>query len=129
MPQIIDHIDAIARKKQRTVLYLEFHPESMFDLESYDYRHDKIRDEIIENLDKFNIPWTKCAHIASPNLICTYLGQIYLDVPYDEELPLYQVLQKYLEYPDGSMRFPSVRFGYLPLEIAMKNVHHDESEF
>jgi hypothetical protein len=28
MPQVIDHIDAIARKKKRAVLYLEFHPAS-----------------------------------------------------------------------------------------------------
>lgn len=60
MPQLIEHIDQIARKKQRTVLYLEFHPESMFnnDDESkfYDYENEKVRDEIIANLDKLNIP-------------------------------------------------------------------------
>lgn len=135
MPQLIDHIDRIARKKQRDVLLLEFHPESMSafcirdESESYDYQNDKVRDEIIENLDKCKIPWTPCAQIASPGSMCAYLGQIYLDVPYDEELPLYQVLQEYLEYPDGSMRFSSVRFCYFPLEIAMKNAHHDEPGF
>jgi hypothetical protein len=136
MPQLIKHIDAIAREKQRTVLYLEFHPESIFtfsilddESESYDYQNDNVRDEIITNLDNLGIPWTKCAHIASPNLMCAYLGQVYLDVPFDKDLPLYQTLETYLEYPDGSMRFPSVRFGYLPLEMAMKNAHHDEPGF
>lgn len=137
MPQLIEHIDQIARRKQRTVLYLEFHPESMFKIisgdneesESYIYENDKVRDEIIANLDKLNIQWIECAHIASPGWMGAYVGQIYLDVPYDEELPLYQVLQEYLEYPDGSMRFPSVRFCYLPLETAMKNAHHDEPNF
>lgn len=136
MPQLIDHIDQIARKKQRTVLFLEFHPESMFNIingddeaESYDYENDKVRDEIIENLARLNIQWTPCAHMASTGWMCSYLGQIYLDVPYDENLAEFKKLQEYLEYPDGSMRFSTVRFCYLPLEMAMKNAHHDEPGF
>lgn len=27
MPMLIEHIDAIARKKQRAVLFIAFHPE------------------------------------------------------------------------------------------------------
>jgi hypothetical protein len=136
MPQLIDHIDQIARKKQRDVLFLEFHPESMStfrmsdnESESYCYENDKVRDEIIKHIKKLNIPWTPCAQIASPGSMSAYLGQIYIDVPYDKKLPLYQVLQKYLEYSDGSMRFSSIRFCYLPLEMAMKNAHHDEPDF
>lgn len=132
MPQIIDHIDAIARKKQRTVLYLEFALEINFDdfeHPRYRYDEDKVRDEIIENLDKMGISWMKCGHFASTNFMCSYRGQIYLDAPYDKNLPEFKKLQKYLEYPDGSMRFPTVRFCYLPLEMAMKNAHHDEPNF
>jgi hypothetical protein len=132
MPQIIDHIDAIARKKQRTVLFLEFHPKINFDdfeMPNYCYEKDKVRDEIITNLDQMGIVWTKCGHFASTNFMCSYRGQIYLDVPYDESLDEYKKLQGYLEYPDGSMRFPSVRFYHLPLEIAMKNAYHDEPGF
>jgi hypothetical protein len=43
--------------------------------------------------------------------------------------PLCKALHEYLEYPDGSMRFPTVRFYFLTLEIAMQNAHHDEPGF
>ena len=127
MPKLIDHIDAIARKKERGVLFLEFDPEINFDdfeHPRYRYEEDKVRDEIIENLDKIEISWMKCGHFASTNFICFYRSQIYLDVPYDENLSEYKALQTYLEYPDGS-----IRFCYLPLEVAMKNAHHEESGF
>jgi hypothetical protein len=141
MPQLVDHIDAIARQKQRTVLYLEFHPEQIFKVDTeedyekdirsrhYSYQEDKVRDEIIKNLDDMGISWMECGHFASTNFMCSYQGQIYLDVPYDENLDEYKKLQEYLEYSDGSMRFPSVRFYHLPLEIAMQNAHHDVPGF
>ena len=137
MPQLIEHIDAIGRKKQRDVLMLEFHPEWKLSIrnddgaesESYNYEKDKVRDEILENLNKLNVPWFECATYASTNMMCSYQGQIYIDVPYDENFPLYQVLQEYLEFPDGSIRFPSVKFLCLTLECCMKNAHHDEPGF
>ena len=56
MPQLIEHIDAIGRKKQRDVLMLEFHPEWKLHIgnddgeesESYNYENDKVRDEILK---------------------------------------------------------------------------------
>jgi hypothetical protein len=148
MPQVIDHIDVISRRKQRTVLFLEFHPESTFHsqvietdeehdsymdaqrlISDYDYEQDTVRDEIIENLTRLGVSWVECAAMASECGFSSYKGQIYLDVPMDEELPLFQVLSEYLEYPNGEMRFPTVRFVYLPLEIAMQNAHHDEPGF
>jgi hypothetical protein len=70
IPQVIDRIDAIARKKQRAVLYLEFNPaptfhsqmietdedhdlylESKHRISEYKYEKDSVRDEIIENLN------------------------------------------------------------------------------
>ncbi|MEI7839032.1 MAG: hypothetical protein WCJ11_00855 [Methylococcaceae bacterium] len=137
MPRLIEHIDAIGRKKQRDVLMLEFHPEFKFHIgnddeeesESYDYRKDKTRAEILENLIKLNIPWVKCATYASTNMMSSYQGQIYIDVPYDENLPIYQILQEYLEFSDGSIRFPSVKFLCLTLECCMQNAHHDELGF
>lgn len=65
-----------------------------------------------------------------------YLGRsilkkviIYIDVPFDENDPQYQQVQAYMEHADGSMRFPTVKFWYLPLEKAMENAHHDEPGF
>lgn len=58
-----------------------------------------------------------------------YLGNIYIDVPFDESDSKYQLVREYLEKPDGTPRDERVRFYYLPLEIAMKNAHHDEPGF
>ena len=136
----IKHIDQIAREKQRTVLYLEFHPKQIRYIETeedheedmrfhrYNYRTDKVRDEIIAKLNEMNVPWEMCDHFASGGFM-SYRGQIYLDVPLDHDLPLCKALHEYLEYPYGSMRFPTVRFYFLTLEIAMKNAHHDEPGF
>jgi hypothetical protein len=148
MPQVIDHIDAIARKKKRAVLYLEFHPASTFRsqvietdedhdlyLESkhrisdYKYEKDAVRDEIIENLNRLGVSWVECGSIASECGFSSYKGQIYIDVPMDVNLPIYRELNDYLEYPNGEMRFSTVRFNYLTLEVAMKNAHHDEPGF
>ena len=148
MPQLIDHIDAIARKKQRAVLYLEFHPaptfhsqgiktdedydlymESKQRISNYKYEEDAVRDQIIENLSRLGVSWVECGSIASESGFSSYKGQIYLDVPMDVDLPFYHELNNYLEYPNGEMRFSTVRFYYLPLEVAMKNAHHDEPRF
>lgn len=144
----IKNIDQIAREKQRTVLSLEFHPKPTFlsmnvqteeDSDKYDeseknfclykYENDKVRDEILENLTKMNVPYEMCGHFASENFSMSYKGQIYLDVPLDHDLPLCKALHEYLEYPDGSMRFPTVRFYFWTLDIAMKNAHHDDPSF
>lgn len=137
MPQIIEHIDAIARKKQRTVLYLVFHPKDYFERDEdgmrkgpeYSWQKDTVRDEILQHLDDMKIPWKKCGHFADERIMMSYLGQVYIDAPFDETNTQYQLLQAYLEYPDGSMRFPTVGFCYLPLEDAMENAHHDEPGF
>lgn len=129
MPALIEHIDAIARRKQRAVLYLEFHPQSYAQWRHYSYEDDATRTAILAWLDAQAVGWSSCGPYANPNLQVPYLGQIYLDVPYDERLPDYCALRDYLEHPDGSMRHAGVRFYALPLEYAMKNAEHDEPGF
>ena len=58
-----------------------------------------------------------------------YMNAIYLDVPYDKTLPLYQELEAYLQYDDDRMRHEHVWFFYLPLEDAMRNAEQDEPGF
>lgn len=134
MPQLIEHIDAIARKKQRGVLYVEFHPENWGSFENdfwcgYDYQGDKRRKTFLAWLDRNGISWQKCGPFASENGFRSYLGEIYLDVPFDESNADYQRVRDYLENPDGTLRDDNVRFYYLTLEYAMKNAHHDEPGF
>lgn len=135
MPQLIKYIDQISREKQRGVLYLEFHPKLGEDdmwgdsNRAYSFKQDLIRKEVLNSITDLGIKWQNCAGIANENCMTSYFGQVYIDVPFDKNLPLYQTLEIYLEHPDGTMRFDTVRFYCLPLEIAMKNARHDKPDF
>lgn len=129
MPRLIEHIDAIARKKQRGVFILEFHPEQWDKIFQYEYKSDSVRSMVIDWLDEQHIHWEPCGWFASETTIMPYLGEVYLDIQFDESCPDYLKLQKYLEHPDGSMRIENVRFCYLTLENAMRNSHHDDPGF
>lgn len=145
MPRLIEHIDAIARKKSSAVLYVTFEAPSSesnrsvpcTESESRDLRSPKhidwenlpMRKTVIAWLDENGVAWQPCGDIANPNLMLPYEGQIYIDVPFDEKSPGYQKLSSFLEYPDGTMRLPGVLFWCLPLDVAMKNAHHDEPGF
>jgi hypothetical protein len=126
---IIEHIDAIARKKQRTVLCLYFRPESEEERRAYNYEHDIQRQKIIEWLDVHKIGWQPCGRFANENGFESYKGELYLDVPFDEQDGQYCLVRDYLEFPDGAMRFQGVQFYFVPLETAMENAHHDEPGF
>lgn len=129
MPALIEHIDAIARKKGREVLYLEFHPQPFAEWRAYRYEEDQVRSAVLAWLDAHGVPWTRCGPYANPARMAPYLGQVYLDVPYDDALPEYCRLRDYLEHPDGTMRHPGVRFYAMPLDYAMENAAHDEPGF
>lgn len=67
--------------------------------------------------------------IADESYMCPFEGQIYLEVPFDENDPQYQIVRDYLENPDGTMHLKSVWWWYVPLERAMENARHDEPGF
>jgi hypothetical protein len=127
MPQLLEHIDAIARKKQRDVLTVEFHSFQ----EGYraDYRFNPARKIIIDWLDANAIGYEECAEYANEKQIDSYRGQIYIDVSYETVNPLYLKLQAFLENPDETMRFDTAWFRGYRLEYCMKNAHHDVPGF
>lgn len=133
MPMLIEHLDAIARKKGRDVLFLDFpqkETEDIFDLFNVDWDSVPIRQQVIAWLNQNQIEWRICGYVADENsMVSGYLGRIYIDVPFDTTDPVYQKLSDYLETPSGEMKFEGVKFCYLPLEMAMKNAHHDEPGF
>lgn len=129
MPRHIEHIDAIARRKGRAVLYLEFHPKPFKQWRDYDNEQDPTRALVLAWFDGHGVPWVECGPFANPNLMAPYLGQVYIDIPYDDSLPAYRALCDYLEYPDGSIRHEGVRFLVMPLDHAMENAAHDEPGF
>ena len=135
MPQLIEYIDAIARKKLRDVLFIRFSDplDHGDDLDkpsnTSDWKSSTVRQAVINWLDKCQIGWRPCGDVACTNYMTSYAGQIYVDVPFDEADPVFQQLVSHLENPDGSMRLAGVWFCALTLHAAMKNAHHDEPGF
>lgn len=129
MPAKIEHIDAIARKTGRDALYLEFHPQPFAQWRVYQHEDDPVRTALLAWLDAQGVAWTPCGPFADPCVMAPYLGQVYLDVPYDEALPAYCRLRDYLEHPDSSMRHAGVRFNVMPFDYAMRNAAHDAPGF
>jgi hypothetical protein len=135
VPQIIQTIDAIARKKGRDVLYLTFYPrvapnpdDPLDDPSVYfDHQNSLIRKEVIQWLDDNDIGWQPCGKYDPHWIILEgYCGDIYLDVPFDTENEAYQKLVAYLENPDGSMKIKDVTFWALGIEQAMTRKEQDE---
>ena len=134
---LIEHIDAIARQKQRDVLYVAFHPpasgrpddEVIVDQADFEWKTLPIRQHIIDWLNAQGTGWKPCGHFANTSLMMGYRGQIYIDLPFDAALPAFQALQALLELPDGSMRFSEATFICCPLDMAMENAVHDEPGF
>ena len=131
MPMLLEHIDAIARKKGRDILFLDFPQKNGNDsLSLEDWDRLPVRQQIIAWLDKNKIEWCICGRIADENMMGGgYQGRIYVDVPCDITNPAYQKLSDYLETSDGDMKFAGAKFCYLPLAVAMENSHHDEPGF
>ena len=126
MPKILKHIDKIAREKNRDVLFITFSKEIF---PAYDYENYDERNNLLKWLKSNNIPYQKCGPIASENGWESYRGQLYIDLPIDESNEQYQLLCEYLETPDGGFKIEGVEFWFLPLEVALKNKHHDEPCF
>lgn len=124
MPILIKSIDQIARQKQRDVLFIRF--DTHF-IEDFDYKKWTFRQNLIHWLMAENIPFEECADIAKDEEdMNAYLGQLYIDIPYQPQDPIYQKLANHLENSEGKMKIDGVLFCLLPLHIAMKNAHHDD---
>ena len=133
MPMLLEHIDAIARKKGRDVLFLKF-SQNIGSNESdiftvVDWDELPVRQQVIAWLEQNQIEWRECGHFANENMMCGYRGRIYVDVPFDPNNPVFQKLSEHLETPEGETKITGVTFCYLPLDVAMKNAHHDEPGF
>jgi hypothetical protein len=129
MPELIMHVDAIARRRQRDVLYLEFHPQEQAAQRAYRYQDDEVRRRVLAWMDMRGFGWQRCGPYARPDVMQSYKGQVCLDILFDKKLPKYQELHHYLELPDGTMRILGVRFYLLTLSKAMENAEHDTPGF
>ncbi len=115
MTELLRHIDAIAREKNRDVLFVHF--------EEYDHQHPEkniVRNDVMHWFDLQNIDYFPCMGLEGESLIDSYTGDLYLDVPFDESSPAYKTLSEYLEDEQGNMKIQGVLFFSLSLEIALE---------
>ena len=115
MPLLIDHIDALAREKNRDVLFVHFENY----VEDKDLE-DNARETLIAWLTENGIPFAPCMGIEDDEIINSYLGDIYIDVPFDEDNAQYQLLSEHLEDDEGNMKIEDVYFYVLSLEVALE---------
>lgn len=115
MSQLLQHIDAIAREKNRDVLFIHF--------ENYvedDQGDDPIRSIVLAWLEDHEIAHQPCMGLEQEGFVDTYAGDIYVDLPLDETDPTYQKLSEYLEDDEGNMMLDGVLFFVLSLETALE---------
>lgn len=117
MSALLRHIDAIAREQKRDVLFLHFE-NYLEDQELED--EDNVRTEVLEWLSQNQITYMPCMGIEGEDLIGSYLGDVYLDVPFDESNATYLKLSQYLEDEDGNMKIEGVFFFVLTLDVALE---------
>ena len=126
MPVILKHIDKIAREKNRDVIFINFNKEVF---PSYDHLKYKERNNLLQWLDENNIPYMECGPIADESGWESYRGQLYIDLPIDEKNKKYKLLCEHLDGPNSTFKIEGVESWIFPLEVAMKNKHHDEPGF
>lgn len=119
MPQIIRTIDEIAREKRRDVIYVQFHNFSTGFVA--DYRTNPSREAIISWLDENRIAYIPCGGFDSGCIVEGYDGELYIDVPIDENDDDFFKLCKWFLPEEGKRRYESAWLFYLPLAVALLN--------
>ncbi len=122
----LEHIDAISRRIERDVIWISFQSRIR---SQKPWEDNPIWMKITKWLDDHNIKWERCFDIADECSIPAYNGQIYVNLAYEAESPLFKELDGFLEFSDGTSRFENVKFNLLPLLDANRNKHHDEPGF
>lgn len=115
MPQLLQHIDAISREKNRDVLFVHFE-----NYEKDDQNPDSNRQKVLTWLEQNSIPYVSCMGLEEEGLVDSYLGDIYIDIPFDLENQQYLLLSDYLEDEQGEMKIEGVFFFVLYLETAIE---------
>lgn len=115
MPKLLQHIDAIAREMNRDVLFVHFEK-----YEHNDENSNSHRQEVLTWLEENEIPYVPCMGLEQEGLVDSYLGDIYIDVPFDLDNSLYLQLSNYLEDKEGEMKIEGVLFFVLYLETAIE---------
>lgn len=119
MVQLVETIDAIARRLKRDVVFL-----------SFDKLKNPPREEILTWLQQNDFASSPCLEFRPGWVIyegkCT---ELYLDIVYDPQSPKFMMLDRHFENEDQSAAIEGVRLYLLPLEDAMINSEQDGPGF
>lgn len=115
LSQLLQHIDAIAREKNRDVLFVHFE-----DYVHSDQDTNSARQQFIGWLEQQNIRYMPCLGIEPSVRSEVYSGGLYLDVPFDLQHKAYQKLSEYLEDDQGNMKIKGIQFFVLSLGLALE---------
>lgn len=113
--QLLKHIDAIAREKNRDVLFVHFDHYVHSDQDT-----NSARQQFIGWLEQQNIRYMPCLGIEPSVRSEVYSGGLYLDVPFDLQHKAYQKLSGYLEDEQGNMKIKGIQFFVLSLGLALE---------
>lgn len=119
MPQLIRAIDEISREKQRDVIFVQFHNFRTGFVA--DYRTNPSRTAIISWLEEQNITYLPCGGFDSGCIVDGYDGELYIDVPIDENDDDFFKLCEWFLPAVGKRRFENAWLFYLPLAVALLN--------
>ena len=127
MPELIKHIDAIARIRGRDVLMIAPDRSEPVTEAQKLWRRSFERQELIGWLDANFIDWEPSGWPPKDAAIESYQGGIYIDLPYDPFEPLCARLEEYVkEDAQGILKWPGTRLYLCSLEWAKQLAHHDE---
>lgn len=116
MSKPMQHIDAIAREKNRDVLFVHF--ENYVHAEAQAI--DSVRQQVLAWLEANEIPFSPCMGLEEEQLLTSYNGDIYIDIPFDSRDHHFNLLSDYLEDEQGNMKIDGVLFFVLSLELALQ---------
>ena len=121
----LETIDAIARRLQRDVVYLDI--RERMGQRSRD-RHEVTAATVW--LDAEEIGWEMCLGFLPRTLLIKGGPRaIYIDTPFEPGSPLLRKLDERFETPDGQPRHPNLVFTLLTLEDALINAGQDSPGF
>lgn len=130
MPQLIQHIDAIARACGRDVLMIALDRNGPRDEVNRLWPRSAQRQELIDWLDANGIGWKHSGWPSMEGCMESYQGGIYVDLAYDPTESLCAKLLDYVqEDAQGFLRWPGTRLYVCSLEWAQQFAYQDEPSY
>ncbi|QWK96141.1 hypothetical protein JV213_08290 [Plesiomonas shigelloides] len=121
-------IDAIARQRQSDVLMVTFFRPEESELDEFDYATCAVRNKALAWFDQQGIGYRECFDLWPDNdADVPYLGELFIDVPVDENNPRYLDVVHKFEHEDGSSRYLGVSLFIIPLSLAQEYRHRDKA--